>query len=131
MRVEAETQHEFELHNIGSPKLPKEGIFAGNGKLKHQANSLVNDVLQHTTWFPSKSALAGLDRPTLLFYNPYTGKVSDMKTPQQLSRQAIDEFKAIYQEEFGQSLSDDEVKEIAIRLLRFFGILVRPSTERD
>ena len=49
-----------------------------------------------------------------------------MKTPQQLSRQAIDEFKAIYQEEFGKSLSDDEVQEIAIRLLRFFGILVKP-----
>ena len=49
-----------------------------------------------------------------------------MNTPQQLSREAIDEFKAIYQEEFGQELSDDEVQEIAIRLLRFFGILVRP-----
>jgi hypothetical protein len=46
-----------------------------------------------------------------------------MNTPQQLSRQAIDEFKAIYQEEFGKSLSDDEVQEIALRLLRFFGIL--------
>ena len=50
-----------------------------------------------------------------------------MKTPQQLSRQAIDEFKAIYQEEFGRQLSDDEVQEIAIRLLRFFGILVTPT----
>jgi hypothetical protein len=50
-----------------------------------------------------------------------------MKTPQQLSREAIDEFKAIYQEEFGKTLSDDEVQEIAIRLLRFFGILVQPS----
>ena len=49
-----------------------------------------------------------------------------MKTPQQLSRQAIDEFKAIFQEEFGKSLSDDEVQEIALRLLRFFGILARP-----
>ena len=48
-----------------------------------------------------------------------------MKTPQQLSRQAIDEFKAIYQEEFGQNLSDDEVQEIASRLLHFFGILVK------
>ena len=46
-----------------------------------------------------------------------------MKTPQQLSRQAIEEFKAIYQEEFGKSLTDDEVQEIALRLLRFFGIL--------
>jgi hypothetical protein len=50
-----------------------------------------------------------------------------MKTPQQLSRKAIDEFKTIYQEEFGKTLSDDEVQEIAIRLLRFFGILVQPS----
>ena len=46
-----------------------------------------------------------------------------METPQQLSRAAIDEFKAIYQEEFGEVLSDDEVREIAMRLLRFFGIL--------
>ena len=46
-----------------------------------------------------------------------------MKTPQQLSREAIEEFKAIYQEEFGKVLSDDEVQEIALRLLRFFGIL--------
>jgi hypothetical protein len=49
-----------------------------------------------------------------------------MKTPQQLSRKAIHEFKTIYQEEFGKTLSDDEVQEIALRLLRFFGILVRP-----
>ncbi len=54
-----------------------------------------------------------------------------MKTPQQLSRQAIDEFKAIYQEEFGQTLSDDEVQEIAIRLLRFFGILKRPLSDES
>jgi hypothetical protein len=50
-------------------------------------------------------------------------KVDGMKTPSQLSRQAIDEFKAIYQEEFGEVLSDDEVREIAVLLLRFFGIL--------
>ncbi|MEI8288174.1 MAG: hypothetical protein WCH99_01775 [Verrucomicrobiota bacterium] len=47
----------------------------------------------------------------------------NMKTPNQLSREAIEEFKAIYQEEFGEILSDDEVQEIAMRLLRFFGIL--------
>jgi hypothetical protein len=47
-----------------------------------------------------------------------------MKTPQQLSRQAIDEFKAIYQEEFGQNLTDDVVQEIALRLLSFLRILV-------
>ena len=52
-----------------------------------------------------------------------------MKTPQQLSREAIDEFKAIYRDEFRRELSDDEVQEIAIRLLRFFGILVRPPQD--
>jgi hypothetical protein len=49
-----------------------------------------------------------------------------MKTPQQLSREAMDDFKAIYQDEFGRELSDDEVQEIASRLLRFFGILHQP-----
>ena len=53
-----------------------------------------------------------------------------MKTPQQLSREAIDEFKAIYQEEFGKTLTDDEVKEIATRLLRFFGILSDPGSDK-
>ena len=52
-----------------------------------------------------------------------------MKTPQQLSREAIDEFKAIYQEEFGKSLTDDEAQEIALRLLRFFGNLNQPAPD--
>jgi len=51
-----------------------------------------------------------------------------MKTPQRLSREAIEEFKTIYEDEFGQKLSDDKVQEIAIRLLQFFGIL---SEERQ
>ena len=50
-----------------------------------------------------------------------------MKTPQQLSSEAIAEFKAIYEEEFGETLSDDEVQEIAMRLLRFFGILTNSN----
>ena|ERR1039457_703793 len=71
------------------------------------------------------------DLPHLASHTPFVrqqqaGKVGNMNTPQQLSREAIDEFKAIYQEEFGEILSDDEVQEIAMRLLRFFGILVRP-----
>jgi hypothetical protein len=53
--------------------------------------------------------------------------MSNMNTPQQLSRQAIVEFKAIYSDEFGQELSDDKVQEIAMRLLRFFGILLSPG----
>lgn len=51
-----------------------------------------------------------------------------MTTPQQLSREAIDEFKANYKDEFGQLLSDDEVQEMAVRLLRFFGILTGPNS---
>ena len=54
-----------------------------------------------------------------------------MKTPQQLSREAIDEFKAIYQEEFAKALSDEEVQEIAMRLLRFFGVLRGPGPDNE
>jgi hypothetical protein len=54
-----------------------------------------------------------------------------MKTQKQLSREAIEEFKRIYQEEFGTELSDDEVQEIAIRLLRFFGILSKPHSGKN
>jgi hypothetical protein len=54
-----------------------------------------------------------------------------MKTPPQLSREAIDEFKAIYKDEFGVELTDDEVQEIAMRLLRFFGILHKPLPGED
>ncbi|MFA6076703.1 MAG: hypothetical protein WC735_01360 [Candidatus Paceibacterota bacterium] len=54
-----------------------------------------------------------------------------MKTPQQLSREAIEEFRAIYQEEFGKRLSDDEIQEIAVRLLRFFGILKQPGSDKE
>ena len=35
----------------------------------------------------------------------------------------MDEFSQAYEEEFGERLSDDEIREIALRLLRFFGIL--------
>jgi len=51
-----------------------------------------------------------------------------MNRPQQLSREAIDEFKAHYKAEFGKVLSDDEVQEMAMQLLRFFGILVGPRS---
>ncbi len=52
-----------------------------------------------------------------------------MQPPQQLSREAIEEFKAIYKAEFKVTLSNDEVQEIAIRLLRFFGILNQPDSK--
>ena len=67
--------------------------------------------------------LASLAIPSVSSQHLYPGMFDSMNTPQQLSREAIEEFKAIYQEEFGEILSDDEVQEIAMRLLRFFGIL--------
>ncbi len=50
-----------------------------------------------------------------------------MEIPQQLSRQAIQEFKANYEEEFGDRLSDDEAQEMGIRLLGLFDILLRST----
>ncbi len=50
-----------------------------------------------------------------------------MKTPNQLSREASEEFKAIYEAEFGERLSDEKVQELALNLLRFFGILTKPD----
>ena len=38
-----------------------------------------------------------------------------MRTPPPSRRQAIDEFKACYHSEFRQSLSDEEVQELAPR----------------
>jgi hypothetical protein len=65
--------------------------------------------------------LPGWTNLTSFFHHRRASKVDGMKTPQQLSREAIEEFRAIYQEEFGEILSDDEVQEIAMRLLRFLG----------
>jgi len=42
-----------------------------------------------------------------------------------LSNKAKDEFRAIYEEEFSQRLTDDEVEEMGTRLLRLFSILTR------
>jgi hypothetical protein len=53
-----------------------------------------------------------------------------MKTPNQLSQEAINEFRVIYQEEFGIVLIDDEIREIAMQLLRFFGVLNKDTAGR-
>jgi hypothetical protein len=52
------------------------------------------------------------------------------KPPQQISQQAIEEFKAIYQQEFGVALSDDDAQEMAVRLLQLFAILAQSPNER-
>jgi len=41
-----------------------------------------------------------------------------------LSADAIREFKEIYRQEFGDDLTDDEAEAIAVRVIRFFHILV-------
>ena len=87
---------------------------------------MIKDVIGNVGKYLS---LAGGSPVGLLAIRPFGelfGARSDLLfdlTPQQLSREAIEEFRAIYQEEFGEILSDDEVQEIAMRLLRFFGIL--------
>jgi hypothetical protein len=50
-----------------------------------------------------------------------------MDPQQQLSRQAIAEFKEIYLEEFGKVLSNDEAQEMALRLLQLLESLQRLS----
>jgi hypothetical protein len=65
----------------------------------------------------------------LLFSN--ASKVGNMETPNQLSREAIEEFRTIYEEEFGKRLTDDQVQEIALRLLRFFGVLNMESPDQE
>jgi hypothetical protein len=98
-----------------------------NRRGRASAGSVFNVLLYHFITTPS-TTWGGSHLPELASLPPFAqqrqaGKVDGMKTTQQLSRDAIDEFKAIYQEEFGEILSDDEVQEIAMRLLRFFGIL--------
>lgn len=43
-----------------------------------------------------------------------------------LSSKAIEEFKQIYKEEFGEELSDAQAQETALRVLRIFRLLLRP-----
>jgi len=50
--------------------------------------------------------------------------------PHKLSSEAIREFKEIYFEEFGETLTDDEAEAIAVRVIRFFGILAQ-GNDRD
>lgn len=44
---------------------------------------------------------------------------------QRLSAEAIQELRDIFEEEFDDVLTDDEIEEMGLRLLRFFSILVK------
>ena len=43
-----------------------------------------------------------------------------------LSRQALNDFKSIYKQEFGEDISDQEAKEKGEKLLKLFGIIYKP-----
>ena len=44
----------------------------------------------------------------------------------ELSKKAIDEYKEIYQREYGKTLTDQEAYEQASNLLRLFKVIYRP-----
>jgi hypothetical protein len=46
-----------------------------------------------------------------------------------VSLKAMQEFKEIYKEEFGEDLSDADADETALRVLRLFSILLKPLGE--
>jgi len=48
-----------------------------------------------------------------------------------LSKQAIEEFKAIYKKEYGESISDDRAQELGQNLLTLFRVLCERTLEDD
>lgn len=46
--------------------------------------------------------------------------------PTKLSREAIEEFKQIYREECGATISDAKALEMGLRVLRLFEVIYRP-----
>ena len=49
----------------------------------------------------------------------------------QLSKKALAEFQAIYYEEYGVALPDNEAEEMACRILQLFAIIYRPLPAVD
>lgn len=58
-------------------------------------------------------------------------KSPDIDQPAKLSREAIEEFKKIYQEEFGRIITDAEALEMGQRLVNLFQILYRPLPDES
>ena len=46
-----------------------------------------------------------------------------------LTQEALNEFKAIYQRQFGEEISDDQAREMGSRLLRVFRVLLDMSDQ--
>ena len=61
---------------------------------------------------------------------PYAGCMDNefvtKDPPAKLSRKAIEEFKQIYREECGDTISDAEALEMGLRVLRLFQVIYRP-----
>ena len=51
----------------------------------------------------------------------------EITAPRRLSLEATRSFQKIYQDEFGESLSDDEAQHRGVQLLNFFAILTKPD----
>jgi hypothetical protein len=47
--------------------------------------------------------------------------------PTRISEEALNEFKAIYLEEFPKPVTDFEIEDAAVRVLSFFAILATPE----
>ena len=48
----------------------------------------------------------------------------------QLTKEAIEEFKELYFQEYGRKISDKEALEKGIRLLKLFQVIYRPIDKR-
>lgn len=48
-----------------------------------------------------------------------------------LSKEAIEEFKEIYRQEFGKEISDQTALELALNLLTLFQAIYRPVTKEE
>ncbi len=47
----------------------------------------------------------------------------------EVTKEALEEFKRIYQKEFKEEISDDEALETAQRVLTFFSLIYRPPPD--
>lgn len=48
-----------------------------------------------------------------------------LRIPTSLPKEKIDEFAALYERKFGESLPEDEAHDTALRLLQFMGIVIQ------
>lgn len=77
---------------------------------------------------PIKAIVSLANFPHLFsFPRSFTLKVKNME----VTPQALEEFKRIYNKEFGEEISDDEALEMAQRVLTFFSLIYRPLPDQE